>query len=85
MGDGMKDWILTLLLEKGVPLESTIIQVDDAPSGLTNYIPLQVLVEHICSAPLTEQREIKFTLVKIDFYNGDIMHFLTHLARAIAI
>ena len=32
----------------------------------------------------TEKKQIKNTLVKIDFHNGDIMHFFTYLAQAIA-
>ena len=49
-----------------------------------NIIPLGVVVEHILIAPQHEQNQIKNTLVKIDFHNGDVMHFFTFLAKAIA-
>jgi hypothetical protein len=77
----MKTWINTLISEKGLQLE-TIIEVN-GNSG-ANFIPLGVVVEHILIANATEQKFIKDTLVKIDFMNGDVMHFFTHLAQCIA-
>lgn len=41
-------------------------------------------MEAMFSAPAHEQAAIKTTLVKIDFRNGDILHFFRHLAGAIA-
>jgi hypothetical protein len=77
----MKNYLNTLISEKGLNLESIIEAKGD--SGI-NFIPLAVVVEHILIASETEKTQIKNTLVKIDFHNGDVMHFFTHLAQAIA-
>lgn len=77
----MTNYLNTLISEKNINIE-TIIEVE-GQSG-TNFIPLGVIVEHIEIAPAHEQNQIKNTLVKIDFHNGDIMHFFTYLAQAIA-
>ena len=77
----MKNYLNALISEKGLNLE-TIIEVQ-GDSG-TNFIPLGVVAEHILIANNTEQSQIRNTLVKIDFHNGDVMHFFTHLAKAIA-
>lgn len=77
----MKNYINNLIEEKGLDIQTTIDA--QGPSGL-NIIPLGVVVEHILIAPITEQNQIKKTLIKIDFYNGDVMHFFKHLAGAIA-
>lgn len=77
-----KTWLNTLIDEKGYDREAVIEA--EGKSG-TNYIPLQCLIEAIENAPKHEQAAIKTTLVKIDFANGDCMHFFKHLAKAIAI
>lgn len=74
-------WLDTFLAEKGVELDETI-EVE-GPSG-TNWMPVGVLVEFMKSAPAREQAQIKDTLVMIDFKNGDVRHFLKHLAAAVA-
>lgn len=56
----------------------------EGPSGI-NYIPNAVVIEHIKIAPTHEQEAIANTLRKIDFFNGDVNHFLRHLAGALAI
>lgn len=56
----------------------------EGPSGI-NYIPNTVVIEHIKIAPASEQKRIGNILRKIDFMNGDVNHFLKHLAGAIAI
>lgn len=75
-------WIDTLVSEKGLDLEKDI-EVE-GESGL-NWIPLQVVIEAIKKAIPAHQKGIKTTLVKIDFANGDVMHFFNHLAKALAI
>ena len=80
----MKEWLETLITEKGFDLDHEL-EVDVGGIFGTNFIPLAVLVEAIDGAPENEKKEIKKTLVMIDFKNGDIMHFFNHLAKAIAI
>ena len=77
----MRKYIHTLVSEKGLDLE-TVIEVEGA-SG-TNFIPLGVVIEHIDICNDTEYKQIRNTLTKIDFHNGDVMHFFTFLAKAIA-
>jgi len=77
----MKNYIYTLIEEKGLDLESDFEVLGE--SGL-NIIPLGVVVEYFLNTPKEMQNKIKDTLVKIDFHNGDINHFFEHLAKAIA-
>ncbi|MGB0685435.1 MAG: hypothetical protein ACPGQD_04515 [Planctomycetota bacterium] len=74
-------WIDTFLEEKGIDGED-LLQAE-GPSGL-NMIPVGVLVTVMKQAPASETAAIKRTLVAIDFKNGDVKHYLNHLAQAIA-
>ncbi len=75
-------WLDTLIEEKGIELDRTF--EIDGPSGL-NIMPLVMIVNAIKSTTGSEQAQIKNTLVRIDFANGDICHFFNHLAGALAI
>mgnify|MGYP003675266796 FL=1 len=77
----MKNYLDLLITEKGLNIETTFDV--NGNSGL-NIIPLGVVVEHILIAAKEEQTKIKNMLIKIDFNNGDVMHFFNHLAQAIA-
>jgi len=78
----MNKWLDTFLAEKGTNLDQTIEAMGEL--GM-NFMPLQVIVDAIKAASPAEQASIKTILVKIDFANGDIVHFFKHLAKAIAI
>lgn len=78
----MNKWLDMFVEEKALDTEEVFTV--DGPSG-PNYIPLGVVIEHIKIAPVHEQRQIKDMLVKIDFYNGDVLDFFEHLSRAIAV
>ena len=75
-------WLDTLVKEKELNTDH-VFEVDGS-SG-PNFIPLAVVVENIKIATQQEQRQIKNTLVRIDFVNGDVMHFFNRLAQALAI
>lgn len=75
-------WLDTLVEEKGLDTETVIEK--EGNSGL-NIIPLGCLLNAIKGSSKLDQTNIKNTLVKIDFHNGDIMHFFRHLAGAITI
>lgn len=77
----MENYLTNLITEKGLGFNKMIEVKGD--SGM-NFIPLGVVLEHIMIASKEEQKQIKNTLIKIDFHNGDIMHFFTYLAKAIA-
>lgn len=75
-------WLDTFLAEKGVDYEETL-EVE-GPKWGTNWMPIRVVVAAMKVAPKHEQDAIKKTFVKIDFMNGDVRHFIKHLAKAIA-
>lgn len=76
------DWLKTFIDEKGINTEQ-ILEVE-GDSG-TNFIPVQVVLDHVLKTTKDEQWKIKDIIVRIDFMNGDVLHFLKHLAKAIAI
>lgn len=76
------EWLSRFIDEKGIDTE-TIIEAE-GPSG-TNYIPVACLVEAINAAPVNEKKGIRNMIVRIDFRNGDVMHYFKHLAGAIAL
>jgi len=78
----MKKYLETLFEEKNISLETSIEAQGE--SG-TNFMTLQTVVDAIVIAPKHEQRKIKDILVQIDFKNGDVLHFMKHLANALAI
>ena len=73
-------WFTTFLDEKELPVASWEI-VDS--TGNTNFIDSEIVIEHIKIASENEQSQIKDILVQIDFKNGDINHFLKHLATGL--
>jgi len=78
----MKKYLNQLIEEKGIDRCYTF-EVEGKDWGV-NYIPLEVVIEHILIAPRNQQKQIRNTLVKIDFKNGDVLHFFNYLAKAIA-
>lgn len=75
-------WLDTFVAEKGIDLEA--IMTVPGPSG-DNFIPVSALLAAMKAAPSHEQAGIKSMVVKIDFRNGDVLHYFRHLAQAIAI
>ena len=70
----MRTYLENLITEKGVSLDSEI--KIDGHIGLT----WQMLVDYIVEAK-EYHPQIRKTLVVIDFKNGDVFHYLTHLAN----
>ena len=77
----MEKYLNNLLKEKGIDQEE-ILEVE-GQSGV-NFIPVGCVVETILMTQKAEQEKIRKILVKIDFMNGDILHFFKHLAKAMA-
>jgi hypothetical protein len=71
----MKQYLKTLIEEKGKSLDDEI--KIEGHIGLT----YEHLADFIDTAPEFHS-DIKNTLVKIDFHNGDVFHYLDHLANA---
>ena len=78
------DWIDTLLSEKGIDQDQVLTIPSDGFFS-DNIMPVQVVIDAIKNTTKPEQKAIQKMLVKIDFANGDIMHYIKHLAQAIAI
>lgn len=71
----MRNYLEALITEKGTDLEADINL--DGHFGLT----WQMLVDFIVEQAPEHHASIRTTLVKIDFLNGDVFDFLTHLAK----
>ena len=74
-------WLDTFIEEKGIDLEDTF---DVQGASGNNHMPYGVVIEHMKIAPSGEQAKLKDMLVKLDFKNADIKHYLRHLAQALA-
>jgi hypothetical protein len=79
----MKEYLENLIAEKNINA-SHVFEIETNSIFGTNFIPLDVVIDAILSAAKSEIKEIRKTLVKIDFCNGDVMHFFKHLATALA-
>lgn len=66
--------------EKDIP--ETTFEVE-GPEFI-NMIPNTVVVSHMTGMGEEEAKKVENTLRKIDFANGDVNHFLAHLAKALA-
>ena len=75
-------WLDTFVEEKGVDLDFAFEVEGD--NGL-NIIPVGCIIEFIKDeADEATKKNVKDNLVKIDFMNGDVMHFFNHCAKAVA-
>lgn len=72
-------WIRLFFEEKGIDLHHMITVEHE---GNTHILSLDFIIEACIVASKQEQRQIKDTIVKIDFMNGNVLHFMDHLANA---
>ena len=70
-------WLLTFVEEKEIDMSTPVVAGD----GSTLFAG--DVFSNIMSAPSSEQEGIKNMLVMIDFKNGNVMHFINHLAKAL--
>ena len=77
------NYLNTLLEEKGIS-QDTVLEVTGSEWG-TNFMPISVVVDFVSNLDTNTQNKIKDTLVKIDFHNGDVLDFITYIAKGIAI
>lgn len=78
-------WIDTFLEEKGIDREDIVTAEGEMGE---NQIPVSILVDMMKSTSTDEQKAIKTTLVKIDFFapgSKPVLKYFAHLAQAIAI
>lgn len=72
-------WLRTFIEEKGLN-EDYIFEIEY--NNQVHFMEFNYLIEAIINAPAAEQKQIKNTIVMIDFKNGDVMHFFNYLASA---
>lgn len=72
-----KSFFHTMLDEKGLLDEVFTIN----KGGQLHIIEIGALIEAMEIAPSHEQSQIELIMRKIDFINGDMMHFMNHLAE----
>lgn len=65
-------------------LENRIYEVA-APQGTMNFIETDMVIAKIKTTQGEEAQKIETVLRKIDFANGNVHHFLNHIAQAMAI
>lgn len=75
-------WLDIFINEKGIDIEQGFTV--EGPTG-PNHMTYGHVITAIKGASANEQTGIKNMLVRIDFANGDVRHYLRHLAQAIAI
>jgi hypothetical protein len=74
----LKKYFENFFAEKEIAYE--LFEIDHA--GQTHFIDTDFVIELIKTAPQNEQMQLRNTLVKIDFANGNVKHFLKFLAEA---
>ena len=77
-----KQYLKTFFEEKNLPFESWEIEDE---RGSLHFINNEVVIENIIAAGLEEQSQIVDTIRKIDFANGNVNHFLQHLAKGLVV
>ena len=79
----MKNYLNTLLNEKGISTE-TVLEAQGFEWG-TNFITVSAVVDFIDSLDAINKANVKAKFIRIDFLNGDIMHFMNYIAKGMAI
>lgn len=73
-------WLDTFIKEKGIDLDE-IFSIES--NGETHYFELGNVIENIKATSKEEQEEIRKMIVKIDFYNADVVDYFKHLAQTL--
>lgn len=72
-------WFNRFFTEKNLNEDKAFTFTDS--TGTFNFMPASCVIEAISNASRREKAAIKDTLIRIDIANGDVMHFLEHLAK----
>ena len=76
------NFFATFFLEKDLTDE---VYTVTSKNGTPNIIPSSVVIEAVKRTRGEEAKKIETILRKIDFLNGNVHHFLQHLAQAMAL
>ena len=76
-----KKYLYDLIEEKGIDLESDvrITMIDPEYTHHMGFTYLY-LIDELCDMPAKIQDKIRDTLIKIDYRNGDVFHYLDFLS-----
>ncbi len=74
----MQQFLERFFEEKEIPFKQWELQDSD---GRTHIIDNKIVISLVLQAPTAEQEKIGTVLSKIDLLNGDVNHFLRHLAQ----
>ena len=76
-----KKYLYDLIEEKGISLDSDI-RITMKDPEYTHHIGFTYLylIDELCDLPVKVQDKIKDTLIKIDYRNGDVFHYLDYLS-----
>ena len=77
-----KLWLDTFIKEKELPMDDVFEITKENNLNIFSY---KSIYQYILISTPTEKEKIKKTIIKIDFFNGDVLHYFRHLANAIAI
>ncbi len=80
----MTDFFTTYFAEKN--LEERIYEVEgnETVFGTTHMIPTAAVIERLHATKGEERKQAEAIIRKIDCLNGDLHHFLRHLAEGMA-
>lgn len=70
-------WLVTFCLEKQIDMSVEVIAGDGTEIQVGDVLSV------LMSAPDDEQAKAKNIFVMIDFKNGDVYHFIKHMAKAL--
>ena len=73
-------YLAMFFAEKEIP--SRLFEIEDS-EGTLHMIPNECVIEVIAQVGKDEREQIEGVLRRIDFANGDVNHFLLHLAKAL--
>ena len=79
--NNFNNWLDTFIDEKNINKHDTF---EINKNGTLNIISYGSIIDHIKITSKQEQEQIKKTILKIDFFNGDVLHFFRHLGQALA-
>lgn len=78
----MTDFFTTFFSEKNLDERTYEVAAED---GTPNMIPTSMVIAAIKQSQGRERWQLEQALRHIDMLNGDVHHFLNHLAKAMAI
>ena len=56
-----------------------------SPNGTMNFMETQMVIDTIMQAPQNEQKAIGDNIRRLDFHNANILDYIKHLGKALAV